>query len=64
MKMSELILAVGDDHVQFQNLLNDAQTAAKTAIPDPIVCGQILSWFHKKQPVTFFIAWWLDTKTL
>ena len=41
-----------------------AQTAAKTAVPDPIVCGQILSWFHKKQPVTFFIAWWLDTKIL
>ena len=30
MKMSELILAVGDDHVQFQNLLNDAQSIDKT----------------------------------
>ena len=30
MKMSELILAVGDDNVAFQNLLNDAQTIDKT----------------------------------
>lgn len=30
MKMSELILAVGDDNVVFQNLLNDAQSVEKT----------------------------------
>jgi hypothetical protein len=30
MKMSELIATVGDDHVQFQNLLNDAQSIDKT----------------------------------
>lgn len=30
MKMSELILAVGDENVVFQNLLNDAQTIDKT----------------------------------
>lgn len=30
MKMSELILAVGDDNVKFQNLLNDAQSIDKT----------------------------------
>ena len=30
MKISELIAAVGDDHVQFQNLLNDAQSIDKT----------------------------------
>lgn len=30
MKMSELILAVGDDKVVFQNLLNDALTIDKT----------------------------------
>ncbi len=30
MKMSELILAVGDDNVVFQNLLSDAQTIDKT----------------------------------
>lgn len=30
MKMSELILAVGDEHVIFQNLLNDAQSIDKT----------------------------------
>lgn len=34
------------------------------AIPDPIVCGQIMPWFHKRKPITFFIAWWLDTKTI
>lgn len=28
--MSELILAVGDDNVRFQNLLNDAQGIDKT----------------------------------
>jgi hypothetical protein len=37
---------------------------ANAAVPDPIVCGQIMPWFHKKQPVTFFIAWWLDTSSL
>lgn len=38
--------------------------------PDPIVCGQILvpgqklyRWTEPKN-VTFFVAWWLDTKTL
>ena len=31
--------------------------------PDPIICGQILKP-KDRQPVTFFIAWWLDTKTL
>jgi hypothetical protein len=30
MKMSELILAVGDENVVFQNLLNDAETIDKT----------------------------------
>lgn len=30
MKMSELILAVGDENVVFQNLLNDAHTIDKT----------------------------------
>ena len=30
MKMSELILAVGDEHVVFQNLLNDAHSIDKT----------------------------------
>lgn len=35
--------------------------------PDPIICGQILmpnraSW--DRRAVTFFVAWWLDTKTI
>jgi hypothetical protein len=30
MKMSELILAVGDENIKFQNLLNDAQAVEKT----------------------------------
>lgn len=30
MKMSDLILAVGDDNVVFQNLLNDAHAIDKT----------------------------------
>ena len=30
MKMSKLILAVGDDNVVFQNLINDAHTMDKT----------------------------------
>lgn len=30
MKMSELILAVGDDNVKFQNLLSDATSIDKT----------------------------------
>ncbi len=39
--------------------------------PDPIVCGQILVpdkpfWCgsEDRQAVNFFVAWWLDTKTL
>lgn len=36
----------------------------QAAAADPIICGQILPWFHNRQPVTFFVAWWLDTKTL
>lgn len=30
MKMSELILAVGDENLSFQNLLNDARSIDKT----------------------------------
>lgn len=30
MRLSELIAAVGDDNVRFQNLLDDAQTIDKT----------------------------------
>lgn len=32
--------------------------------PDPIICGQILMPHRNKQAVTFFVSWWLDTKTL
>lgn len=40
--------------------------------PDPIVCGQILfpnkkvyAWNpHNQNGLTFFVAWWLDTKTI
>ncbi len=31
---------------------------------DPIICGQILKPDRWRTPVTFFVAWWLDTKTL
>lgn len=31
---------------------------------DPIICGQILKPNEWHTPVTFFIAWWLDTRTL
>lgn len=31
---------------------------------DPIVCGQILAPHKNKEPITFFVAWWLDTRTL
>lgn len=36
-------------------------------VADPLVCGQILDPHHSTyadKPVTFFIAWWLDTNTL
>lgn len=36
--------------------------------PDPIVCGQILvpnkPYWREPEAITFFVAWWLDTKTL
>lgn len=38
--------------------------------PDPIVCGQILVpnkphyQYAEPEAITFFVAWWLDTKTL
>lgn len=31
---------------------------------DPIVCGQILMPHHGREPLTFFVSWWLDTRTL
>jgi hypothetical protein len=31
---------------------------------DPIVVGQIEHWKNGRQPVTFFLAWWLDTQDL
>lgn len=31
---------------------------------DPIICGQILAPHKNREPVTFFVAWWLDTKSL
>jgi hypothetical protein len=35
-----------------------------TRKPDPIICGQILKPDQYRTAVTFFVAWWLDTKTL
>lgn len=32
--------------------------------PDPIICGQILMPHRGRQPLTFFVSWWLDTRTL
>lgn len=32
--------------------------------PDPIICGEILLPHRKGHAVTFFVSWWLDTKTL
>lgn len=41
---------------------------ARARSPDPIVCGQILHpvkpGYGERKAVTFFIAWWLDTRTL
>jgi hypothetical protein len=38
-------------------------TASKTN-PDPMILGQILMPHKRNSPLTFFVAWWLDTKTL
>lgn len=35
-----------------------------TRAADPIVCGQILMPHRRRAPLTFFVAWWLDTRTL
>lgn len=36
--------------------------------PDPIICGQILypqhSGYGPRKAITFYISWWLDTKTI
>lgn len=37
--------------------------------PDPIICGRILdpsspAWHSTRKGVTFFVVWWLDTKTI
>lgn len=31
---------------------------------DPMICGQILAQHKKRAPITFFIAWWLDTRSI
>ncbi|MGH6836328.1 MAG: hypothetical protein ACREC9_12450 [Methylocella sp.] len=31
---------------------------------DPIICGQILAPHKGRKPLTFFIAWWLDTRSI
>lgn len=36
----------------------------RTAAADPMVLGQIISPKRNAPPVTFFVAWWLDTSTL
>jgi hypothetical protein len=43
----------------------------RTKLPDPIVCGQIIvpnkpcyGHGYQREAITFFIAWWLDTRTL
>lgn len=52
------------DQIGIMGTAAQQQQAKKRAVPDPIVCGQILPWVHNRQPVTFFVAWWLDTSTL
>jgi hypothetical protein len=32
--------------------------------PDPIICGEIIMPHNRNQSVTFFVSWWLDTRTL
>lgn len=32
--------------------------------PDPIVCGQIILPHKPREALTFFVTWWLDTRTL
>lgn len=63
MKMSELILAVGDENVKFQNLLNDAHTIDKTKhgtkitfYTDAIQAEELLS---EKWPKMMGLVLWL-----
>lgn len=62
--MSETARAMALKVFDQLGIMGTVDRPAQAAVPDPIVCGQILPWFHKRQPVTFFVAWWLDTKTL
>ena len=58
MKMSELILAVGDENVKFQNLLNDAASIDKTArgtkitfYTDGVQAEELLAGYNKTKNV-------------
>lgn len=60
------------DKALASGIFDEVGVLPRTRAPDPIVCGRILDPTHTsyrysgehRRGVTFFIAWWLDTKTL
>ncbi len=48
MKLSELILAVGDDNIMFQSLNNDAQTIEKNSKGTKFFLTRVLTNMGKK----------------
>lgn len=63
MKMSELLLAVGDDNVRFQNLLNDAHSIEKnkrgTKITFYTDAIQAEEWLGGGRPKNIGLVVWL-----
>lgn len=64
------ILAATDDAMK-KKIFDTFGVLPRTRSPDPIVCGQILypnvklsRYYEHNKAITFFVAWWLDTKTL
>lgn len=69
-KLARSEIRSATDKAMLLKVFDQMGVLPRTRAPDPIVCGEILfpnqavhRWGQPKS-VMFFVAWWLDTKTL
>lgn len=70
-KLARAEIREATDKAMSLNIFDQFGVLPRTRKPDPIICGQILlpnkptyGYSANRDAITFFVAWWLDTKTL
>ncbi len=69
-KLARAEIREATDKAMVLKIFDQLGVLPRTRNPDPIVCGQIIIpgkpfyRFSQRDAVTFFVTWWLDTRTL